>query len=100
MVFWWHETSILVLGFVTLSKLECSNQMCVCTAQHGITLYDFGVRRGSVMPKVILSRDIRRHLYLLERGEILRPSKDKQVRKHLPSVCLLIKDESWGIEDD
>ena len=48
----------------------------------------------------MVDRDIRGHLYLLERGEILRPRKDKQVRKHLPSVCLLIKDESWGIEDD
>ncbi len=44
----------------------------------------------------MVDKDIRGHLYLLERGEILRPSKDKQVRKHLPSVCLLIKDESWG----
>jgi hypothetical protein len=48
----------------------------------------------------MVDKDIRGHLYLLERGEILRPSKDKQVRRHLSSVCLLIKDESWGIEDD
>ena len=47
----------------------------------------------------MVDKDIGGHLYLLERGEILRPCKDKQVRKHLPSVCLLIKDESWGIED-
>ena len=51
-------------------------------------------------PKVMVDKDIRGHLYLLERGEILRPSKDKQVRRHLPSMYLLIKDESWGIEDD
>lgn len=50
--------------------------------------------------QVMVNKDIRGHLYLLERGEILRPSKDKQMRKHLSSVCLLIKDESWGIEDD
>ena len=48
----------------------------------------------------MVDKDIRGHLYLLERGEILRPSKDKHVRKQLPSVFLLIKDESWGIEDD
>ena len=50
--------------------------------------------------EVMINKDIGGHLYLLERGEILRPSKDSQVRKHLPMVCLLIKDESWGIEDD
>ena len=48
----------------------------------------------------MINKGIRGHLYLPERGEILRPSKDKQVRKHLPSVFLLIKGESWGIEDD
>ena len=48
----------------------------------------------------MIDKVIRGHLYLLERGEILRPSEDKRMRKHLPSVILLIKDESWGIEDD
>ena len=47
----------------------------------------------------MVDKDVRGHSDLLERGEILRPSKDEQVRKHLP-VCLLIKNESWGIEDD
>jgi hypothetical protein len=51
-------------------------------------------------PRVITDKDIRGHLYLPERGEILRPSKDKQMQRRLPSVYLLIKDESWGIEDD
>ncbi len=50
--------------------------------------------------KVMVDKDVRGHSDLLERGEILRPSKDEQVRKHLSSTCLLIKDESWGIEDD
>ena len=47
-----------------------------------------------------IDKDTWGYLYLLERGEILRPNKDNQMRKHLPSVYLLIKDESWGIEDD
>ena len=44
----------------------------------------------------MVDKDIRGHLYLLERGEILRPSKDKQVRKHLPSVCLLSRTKVGG----
>ena len=50
--------------------------------------------------QVMIDKDIWGRLYSLERGEILRPSEDKQVRKHSPNVFLLIKDESWGIEDD
>jgi hypothetical protein len=49
---------------------------------------------------VMINKDKWGHLYLSERGEILRPDKDKQMRKHLPNLFLLIKDESWGIEDD
>ena len=48
----------------------------------------------------MIERDIGGHLYSSERGEILRPDEDKQVRKHLPKLFPLIKDESWGIEDD
>ena len=48
----------------------------------------------------MIDKDIRGHLYSLGRGKILRSSDDKQMRKHLSSVYLLIKDESWGIEDD
>jgi hypothetical protein len=49
---------------------------------------------------VMTKKDKWGHLYSSERGEILRPDKDKQMRKHLPNLFLLIKDESWGIEDD
>jgi hypothetical protein len=49
---------------------------------------------------VMIKKDMWGHSYLSERGEILRPDKDEQVRKHLPNLFLLIKDESWGIEDD
>ena len=48
----------------------------------------------------MIDKDVRGRLYSLERGEILRPSEDKQMRKHSPSVFQLIKNESWGIEDD
>jgi hypothetical protein len=48
----------------------------------------------------MVDKDMWGHLYFSERGEILRPDKDKQVRKRLPNLFLLIKDESWGIEDD
>ena len=49
---------------------------------------------------VMIDRDMWGHPYSLERGEILRPKEDEQVRKHLPKLFPLIKDESWGIEDD
>ena len=49
---------------------------------------------------VMIKKDKWGHSYLSERGEILRPDKDKQMRRHLPKLFLLIKDESWGIEDD
>ena len=49
---------------------------------------------------VMIERDMWGHLYSSERGEILRPDEDKRVRKHLPKLFSLIKDESWGIEDD
>ena len=48
----------------------------------------------------MIDMDVRGYPDLLERGEILRPTKDDLMRRHLPSTCLLIKDESWGIEDD
>ena len=39
-------------------------------------------------------------LYLIVRGEILGFLKDKHMRKHFTRVFPLIKNESWGIEDD
>ena len=40
------------------------------------------------------------YLYLNARGEILGLFKDKRLRKHLPRMFSLIKNESLGIEDD
>ena len=38
--------------------------------------------------------------YCCVRGEILGPQQDDLLRKHLPKVFLLIKNESWSIEED
>ena len=51
-------------------------------------------------PEVMIDRDSWGGLYSKARGEILRPSEDKQLRKRLPRMFPLIKNESWGIEDD
>jgi len=42
----------------------------------------------------------RGHSYFIVRGEILGFMKDEQLRKHLPRMFSLIKNESWGLEDD
>ena len=54
------------------------------------------VSRASVMIK----RDSWGHLYSVVRGEILGLTEDKLLRKHLPRMFSLIKNESRGIEDD
>ena len=48
----------------------------------------------------MIDRDRRGHLYLAVRGEILGFGKDELVQRHLPRMFSLIKNESWGIEDD
>jgi hypothetical protein len=50
--------------------------------------------------KVMMNRDSWGYLYFVVRGEILRFTKDKLLRKHLPRMFSLIKNESMGIEDD
>ena len=50
--------------------------------------------------KVMMNMDSWGYLYFLVRGEILRFTKDKLLRKHLPRMFSLIKNESMGIEDD
>ena len=39
-------------------------------------------------------------LYFIKRGEIQWLMKDKQKRKHSTKMFSLIKNESWGIQDD
>ncbi|PKA48996.1 hypothetical protein AXF42_Ash019534 [Apostasia shenzhenica] len=48
----------------------------------------------------MIKRDSRRHSYFIIRGEILEFMKDEPLQKHLPRMFSLIKNESWGIEDD
>ena len=48
----------------------------------------------------MIKRDCRGHLYGGARGEILRPSQDNLLRKHLPRMSSLIKNESQRFEDD
>src|SRR6185295_3242272 len=44
----------------------------------------------------MIDRDSRGHSYFIVRGEILGFMKDEQLRKHLPRMFSLIKNESWG----
>ena len=44
--------------------------------------------------RVMINRDSQGHSYSLERGEILRPMEDEPLRKHLPGMFSLIKNES------
>ncbi|KAL0744959.1 hypothetical protein Bca101_100904 [Brassica carinata] len=47
---------------------------------------------------VMINRDSRGHSYFIVRGEILGFMKDEQLRKHLPRMFSLIKNESWGLK--
>jgi hypothetical protein len=48
----------------------------------------------------MINRDRRGHSYCVVRGEILGSTQDEQLRKHLPRMFSLIKNESWRFEDD
>ena len=54
----------------------------------------------SVGSSVMIKRDSWGHSYFIVRGEILGFMKDELLRKHLPRMFSLIKNESWGLEDD
>uniref|UniRef100_A0A1X7SD90 Uncharacterized protein n=2 Tax=Amphimedon queenslandica TaxID=400682 RepID=A0A1X7SD90_AMPQE len=49
---------------------------------------------------VMVDRDSWGHSYSVVRGEILGFAEDERLRKHLPRMFSLIKNESWGFEDD
>ena len=99
------DTGIHLLVFwtdsFTLRKLECSKQaialnMLAWNNDIGLWFYFVGCSRTEVM----IDRDSWGRQYSEARGEILGPSEDKQLRKHLARMFSLIKNESWGIEDD
>ena len=48
----------------------------------------------------MINRDGWGHSYFIVRGEILGFMKDELLRKHLPRMFSLIKNESWELEDD
>ena len=48
----------------------------------------------------MIDRDRWGHSYLIVRGEILGFVEDEPLRKHLPTLFSLIKNESQEIEDD
>jgi hypothetical protein len=48
----------------------------------------------------MIDRDSWGHSYYEARGEIHGPLYDELLRKHLTRMFPLIKNESWGIEDD
>jgi hypothetical protein len=49
---------------------------------------------------VMINGDSQGHSHFIVRGEILGFMKDEQLQKHLPRMFSLIKNESWGLEDD
>ncbi len=48
----------------------------------------------------MIDRDSWGRSYSAARGEILGFAEDELMRKLSPRMSLLIKNESWGIEDD
>ncbi len=50
--------------------------------------------------EVMINRDSCGYSYCIVRGEILGFLQDELMRKHLPRMFSLIKNESMGIEDD
>jgi hypothetical protein len=85
---------------VTLSKLECSKQayalnILAWNNTIGLWLILLVCKTG-----VMIKRDSRGHSYFIVRGEILGFMEDELLRKHLPRMFSLIKNESWGLEDD
>lgn len=60
--------------------------------KHGIIKQDFTLLL--VMNGVMINRISWGHSYLIVRGEILRLIKDELMRKHLPRMFSLIKNES------
>ena len=88
------------LDEVTLSKLECSKQaialnILAWNSTIGLWPILLVCRTG-----VMIKRDSWGYSYFKARGEILGFLKDELRRKHLPKMFSLIKNESWGLEDD
>ena len=84
----------------TVSKSECSKQAFrLLNVLHGMIRYDLR-SFGLFGAQLIINRSGWRCLNSEARGEILGFSDDKQKRKHSASTSPLVKNESWGIQDD
>ena len=79
---------------VTLSKLECSKQAYAVNTlawnnMIGLCPILLACRSG-----VMIKRNSRGYSYSVVRGEILRLTEDELLRRHLPWMFSLIKNES------
>lgn len=89
------------VGDVTLKKLECSKQAYALNTLAWNNVIGLLVLFVLVFGTgVMINRDSWGHSYFIVRGEILGFMKDELLRKHLPRMFSLIKNESWGLEDD
>ena len=78
----------------TVKKLECLKQAFAVNTlawnnKIGLWYYFVGLHT-----KVMMNRDSWGYSYLVVRGEILGFTKDELMRKHLPRMFSLIKNES------
>ena len=83
-----------------MKKLECLKQASALNTlawnnKIGPWRYFVGLHA-----KVMINRDSWGYSYLIVRGEILGFTEDELLRKHLPRMFPLNKNESWWIEDD
>ena len=85
---------------VTLSKLECSKQAYALNTLAWNNTIGLWLILLVCETRVMIKRDSRGHSYFIVRGEILGFMKDELLRKHLSRMFSLIKNESWGLEDD
>ncbi len=85
---------------VTLSKLECSKQAYAVNILAWNNMIGLCPILLACSSGVMIKRNSRGHPYFIVRGEILGFMKDELLRKHLPRMFSLIKNESWGLEDD
>ena len=84
----------------TVKKLGFSKQAFAMNTlawnnRTGLDLYCLGSRE-----QVMIKRSSWGHTYFIVRGEILGLIEEKQLRKHLPRMFSLIKNESKVIEND
>ena len=74
--------------------MSVPSRLSSCTAQHGIIALDLDSKLLVARSEVMMKRDSWGHSYLTVRGEILGFVKDGLLRKHLPWMFSLIKNES------